>query len=228
MNKKTIPTLAALTATSFFAAQANAISLDISSVGDSGMQFGGDTSVSFFQNATGHVFEINDTDGGTGDATGLLGSISGMWTINPWVGNTTTLDGSAGVFTIWDADGETLTADIDFTKIGTVLSGGVINGATNLTNFAYAGSNMDLFDLYSAGSATLALSFEIANGPENLSLDYLSNNSLETTFSGDLVSSTPVSQVPDGGTTAAMLGFGMLATMGIARRVNEQKSKASA
>lgn len=225
MTKKTISTLAAAATASLFATQASAINFDISSAGDSGMDFYGDSSFDFFSNTDGHVFEINDTDGAAGDAKGLFGSISGMWTIDPWAGNTTSLSGGPGIFSIMDEAGEMFTADIDFKKIGTVLSGGVINGSSNLTNFSYSGLNSDLGMLYAAGSATLALSFEMAGGPENLTLGHLAENEFETTFSGDLESGSQA--VPDGGATAAMLGFGLLATAGVARRARKKQEQAA-
>lgn len=219
--------LLAVIASSLLASSANAIILDISSVGDSGMSFNGDGTLDFFGNASGYVFEVNDTDGGVGDAAGLFGSISGMWTIDPWSGNTTTLSGGPGTLSIMDGSGEMLTADLDFKMIGTVLSGGVINGSSNLTNFAYGGTNGDLGLLAAATSATLAMSFELAGGPSDLTLGYLASTALDSTFSGDLV--TPPENVPDGGTTAALLGLGCLALVGLSRgfRKREEVSHAA-
>lgn len=222
MKNTVIKNIAALSAAALLATSASAIVIDISSVGDSGIKFGGDSSVSFFGNADGHVFEVNDTDGAVGDSTGLFGSISGVWSIDPWSSNTTTLSGGPGVFQIWDADGETFMADLALMKIGTVLSGGVMNGATNLSNFSYAGTNSDLLELYNWGSATLSMSFEIANGPSNLTLDYLANTDLESTFSGDLA--TSAAPIPDGGTTSALLGFGILAVAAASRRKGWKKA----
>lgn len=177
------------------------------------MMFGGDSTVSFFGNTDGYVFEVNDSNGSAGDAEGLFGAISGVWTIDPWTSNVTTVSGGPGSFSIWDGDGEAFMAELDFDQVGTVLSGGVMNGASNLTDFSYGGSNMDLMELYEWGWATLSLSFEVAQGPANLSLDYLGSNKTESTFSGDVAS-----RVPDSGTTSAMLGLGIFFLAAIARR----------
>ncbi|MDQ8198770.1 hypothetical protein QEH56_11450 [Pelagicoccus enzymogenes] len=217
-------TLAAFSAAALLTASANAIVIDISSAGDSGLAFGGDSSVSFFSNVDGHVFEVNDSDGAVGDAKGLFGSIGGIWTIDPWTGNTTTLSGGPGTFTIWDENSETLTADLDLSMIGTVLSGGVMNGASNLSNFAYAGTNEDLMWLASSGVATLSLSFELAQGPSDLSIDYLAENSIESTFSGDVAATHTV---PEGGTTAALMGFGLFAIAAYSRKRSFRSKRAS-
>lgn len=213
MKMNLMKSIAAFSTAALFAASANAIVIDISSVGDSGLAFAGDSTASFFANSSGYVFEVNNSDGLAGDARGLLGMISGVWSFSP-SGNVSNLSGATGSFVIDDGAGDMLTADLDLSKIGTVLSGGVITA--NLSNLIYAGANMDLMEMFNAGAASLSLSYEIARGPSNLTLDYLANNEVESTFSGDL-SSNAIS-VPDGGTTAAMLGFGFLLLAAAGRR----------
>ena len=143
-----------------------------------------------------------------GSAAGLLGDISGTFTI----GSITTVgtQSSASV----TGDGELVIHDgasnfkatlhwIDIVQVGT---GSTLNdtGVLNLTGISYSGSNADLLALASAGSAVNVLTFQFAPA---VSLTELANSSHSTSFSGSILTEPQV--VPDGGMTVTLLGLAL-------------------
>lgn len=111
------------------------------------------------------------------------------------------------------------TASLAWTDIRTLGQGGFLNtmaGDLNLTNFSYGGSNADLLDLLSAGSATVTANFQFIPGRDLMSLASTTcsgpSNPCSTSFSGSLSAAVP---------EASMGGFllvGVLALFGLIRR----------
>ncbi len=182
---------------------AQAVTFDYSNVVGSAIVFDGAGNFTF---TGGKNFEIT-----TGDATGLLGTISGSFAIGAGV-NQATVTG-AGSFSIDDGAGSWFTADlawVNISRTGTI--GGLnFNGAVNLSNFSYSGSDATLLSLLADGGAVNTLTFQFA-GSGNL--DSLRNVAQRTSFSGTVTSVS----VPDGGVTAALLGLALVGLSVAARR----------
>lgn len=148
----------------------------------------------------------------TGSASGLFGEITGNYTIGAVTitgpVQTAPVTGS-GTFVIHDGLND-FTADLTWGNIGTLFIFGALNtqASLNLTNITYAGANADLLALANADPAAATLSFTFI--PAKTVTELKSGNH-STTFSGTLAS------VPDGGSTLALLGLGLIGT-GVLRK----------
>ena len=184
---------------------AQAVSFDYSNIEGSFINFTGDGNFNF---NGGPNLEIT-----SGPLSGLLGAVEGTFTIGAGV-NSAAVSGT-GMFSIDDGMGSTFSADlvwVDIFRAG--AAGGLnFNSSVNLTNFSYAGANATLLELLNDGSAINTLTFQFAATGD---LNNLRNVAQETSFSGTVSSVTR--QVPDGGTTAALLGLGLVGMSFIARR----------
>jgi hypothetical protein len=158
-------------------AQAGLI-LDISSVANADIAIqgtGSGATFAFQNNGAGQGFDITRSSG-LGDSVGLFGTISGTFSysatsitsIGP--GQTTPVSTSSGATpTITDAKDVSLTAAISGVDISTLGTAGVINvdGAINLTNVHYSGTNADLLELkndVAASGGIVALTFQFVPG----------------------------------------------------------------
>ena len=181
-----------------------------SSVGGAAINFIGGGQFDFTPSAS---FQIISSSFGTG-ANGLLGGMSGTYTMTGISGNTANVTGSGG-FSITDASNVKLTGTLTWLTVSQTGTGNTLDflGAVNLTGLSYAGSNPVLQDLAVQTSVIDTLSFTFV--PME-SLTQLANTTspLSTTFSGTIAGTT--SSLPDGGTTVALLG-GALTAMGIVR-----------
>jgi len=181
-------------------ANRSAQALDYSSTVNSFISFPGDTTFSFSPTADNFLVT-------TGSASGLLGEITGTFTIGTITTNgtvsTAPVTGTGG-FLIHDG-AFTLSASLVWINVSQNGTGGVLNldGSVNLTGITYGGSNPDLMALASAGSALNALSFQFV---PVVSLATLRNGPgpNSTSFSGSVA-------VPEPGTAALIvLGLGVL------------------
>jgi hypothetical protein len=183
---------------------AQAVTFDYSNIVDSSINFGGNNTFSF---SSGDNFRITD-----GALMGMNGQITGTYTIGAGVNNATVT--GTGLFRINDGAGQWFEATLDWDSIfrtGTA-AGLNFNGVVNMTDFSYAGSNATLLSLWNDGSAVNTLTFQFAVAG---TLNDLRTTAQSTSFSGTVSS---VSQVPDGGTTAALIGLGLVGLSFIARR----------
>ena len=186
-NKSLVKMMAGLAAClSLSAGVCSAVEIDYASTVNSSIQFNGNSTFTF-------VPSSNNLKIGNGSAAGLLGELTGTYTIGAV---TTAGDGSksapvTGTGTIVIHDGANdLTATavwIDIGQSGT-LGGFNQTGAVNLTSIIYAGSNPDLLVLKNAGSAVHTFTFQFVPA---VSLDTLKTSAASTTFSGSIFSVTP-------------------------------------
>jgi hypothetical protein len=151
-----------------------------------------------------------------GSATGLLGEITGTYTIGN-VTKTGQISNAAvtgvGTFVIHDGHGFNLTGTLSWLNILQAGSGDALNtmGAVNITNFTYGGLNTTLKELAaipSTASDVLAFQFLPAK-----TLAQLKANKLTTSFNGSIYAE----RMPDGGSVALLLGTSLLA-LGVWRR----------
>jgi hypothetical protein len=192
--------------------EARAISLDFSSVPGASLQFQGST----FQFAGGG-FSVGNSDG-AGDSIGLLGSLSGIFTIGPitdWGGGlqTAPVTGS-GTFSISDGT-FSLLATLTWIDISTMdVAGGTnIFGVSNLSGITYGGSNADLLAIASAGTGAAAVSFQFIPAR---SLEVLTDGTLRSaSYSGSVVAAS----VPDGASTFALFGVAVVGLEGLRRKL---------
>jgi hypothetical protein len=195
--------------------------LDISSVANADVALQGSGSgatIAFQTNQAGQGFDITKSSG-LGDAVGLFGTISGTFSystasitsIGP--GQTAPVSTSSGAtLTITDGNNVSLTAAISGVDIATVGTGGIINvnGAINLTNVHYSGTNTDLLDLkndVAASGGIVALTFQFVPG-ETLT-QMAAGGSDPTSYSGTIATAS----IPEPG--SVLLGCIALGTIAV-------------
>lgn len=148
---------------------AEALPLNFSSVGNAQIRFAGATDTFTFEDSTtigsGRDFRIGSvTDGTDPDTIGLLGNISGIFTIGAVTvtgGLQTAPVTGIGSLSIVDEAAVPLTGILEWLSISTDGASGALNSAAlvNLTGLAYAGSNSDLQAFSQSGIATANFSF---------------------------------------------------------------------
>jgi hypothetical protein len=174
------------------------LSLNFSSTPGSSIQFNGSNSSFQFDSSTitgpfyGSQWVIGSESGGTGSATGLLGTfINGPFSYGSIVTSgaeqSATITPSSAAIVIKDGLGNNLTGNINWGQIETYnFAGGINAGLTiNLTDLSYVGTNPDLLALAASGSGALDLTFQFSPG-ETLSNLSSGSGSFQTTFSGSL------------------------------------------
>src|SRR5262245_53258687 len=132
--------------------EAKAIQFDISSIPGSEIIFSGTGGFADITFSGGDNFQIDGVVGGTGSATGYVGSFSGTWTMGPVT--TVTLvplvetAPVSGTGTLKISDGvNDLTATVawvEASSLKTVISIATIGVTGNVTGVSYAGSDPDL------------------------------------------------------------------------------------
>jgi hypothetical protein len=150
----------------------------------------------------------------SGSANTRLGEVTGNFQIGAISVNGLTSSApvtGSGSFVIHDGSGFNLSASLTWVNISQTGTSNGLNtvGAVNLTNITYGGVNADLVALAANTTAYNVLTFQFV--PEK-SLSDLKTNGGSTSFSG-----TVATNVPDGGTTIALLGLS-LAGLALARR----------
>jgi len=174
----------------------------------SAIQFNGSAhSFQFTPGTVGSQWHVTDESGGTGDALGLDGSITG----GPFNYGTVTTSGPVqsaditgpdGTLTINDGNGFSLSGSIDLMTVDTAFNTGILNGdlTIDLTDLTYGGSNSDLKALVAEQPGTVILSFQFATSENLSSLSEGSSPSGHTSYSGS------VEEAPEPSTYALMLG----------------------
>jgi len=195
------------------------LTLDISSASNADLAIQGSGSgatLAFQNNQAGQGFDITKSSG-VGDAVGLFGTITGTFsytaasiTSSGAVQTAAVTPSSGATLTITDADHVSLTAAISGVDIATLGTAGAFNvdGALDLTNVSYSGTNTDLLDLkndITANGGIVALTFQFVPGE---SLTQLAAAGSDTTsYSGTIAS------VPEPGTL--LLGCIALGTIAV-------------
>jgi hypothetical protein len=125
-----------------------------------------------FSFSAGPNFVI-DLSSGSGAADGLFGTISGTFTysnitpVAPGIESATVT--GLGSFSVTDAQGKVLTADLTFatiTSVGNGASETIFSGSINLTNVLYNGTNTTLFALFTAGEGKATVSNTFTPGED--------------------------------------------------------------
>jgi hypothetical protein len=200
------------------------LSLDFSSDVGANVEFkGSGTGATFVfnNNGTGHGFDITSSTG-VGDSVGLQGTIGGTFsytkasivTLGPL--QMAPVSTSGGLFTISDGSPHSLTATITGVDLDTAGSGGTVNvdGAINLSNVVYTGTNADLVELRneangSGGAVSITFQFLPAESLTQLTANH---SDKKTSYSGSLITmSVPEPSSLVLGCTAALglIGYGL-------------------
>ena len=200
------------------------LTLEISSAANADLSIQGSGSgatLAFQNNQTGQGFDITKSNG-VGDAVGLFGTISGTFsyttasiTSSGAVQTAAVTPSSGATLTITDADHVSLTAAISGVDIATLGTAGAFNvdGAIDLKNVSYTGTNTDLLDLkndITTDGGVVALTFQFVPGE---SLTQLAAASSDTSsYSGTIAAaSVPEPSSLALAATAALAGLGMWA-----------------
>jgi hypothetical protein len=195
--------------------------LDISSVANADVAIqgtGSGATFAFQNNGMGQGFDITKSSG-LGDAVGLFGTINGTFSystasitsIGP--GQTAPVSTSSGAtLAITDSKNVSLTAAISGVDIATLGTAGVINvdGAINLTNVHYSGTNTDLLELkndVAASGGIVALTFQFVPGATLTQM--AAGGSDPTSYSGTIATAS----IPEPGTL--LLGCIALGTIAV-------------
>lgn len=218
MNPKLFTrTVAAFAAVSALALvqEAKAIQFDISSIPGSEIIFtGGGPGTAGLTFSAGDNFQIDGVVGGSGSATGYLGSFAGSWTMGP----VTTVSvvplvetaPVTGTGTLSISDGtDTLTATVawvEATSLKTIISVATLGVTGNVTGISYSGTDPDLLAFAAGLDETAVLSFSFPPPGQSLA-ELVADGTQGTSFSGNLVSTAVT--VPDSGTTLILLGLGL-------------------
>ncbi len=193
---------------------------DISSVPGASLLFSGvgDT-FQFLPESGDFDFEVDRSD--FDDLSGVSGRIEGTFTIgtilNPGTAFETALVSGLGTFSLVDALGFAITADLAWNDIHTVdlgnSSGGLnLVGFTNLTNFSdYAGINQRLASFMSNdGEVTLSFEFSPGRSLSELTADldeFGQQNFNTTSYSGDVIVQSTLAAIPEPAGTTAVAGL---------------------
>jgi hypothetical protein len=202
---------------------AQTVNLDFSSMNAAMIAFNGADGITFDPDASsGYDFEISSSN--ISGLVGYKGNIEGVFTVGAissfgfgmFQGQEAALSGS-GVLSISDGSDQALTTDIVWDEVMTLGSGGSLNpfGDSNLSNFAYSGSNPALLALSRSQSGTVAASFQFVPAQSLSSLE--SGAPATTSYSGSLQA------IPEPSETAFLAGAVGLAGAFLRRKLRPAK-----
>jgi hypothetical protein len=194
--------LAALLGLSFGSVARASLILDISSDVGTSIEFTGSgtgATFKFNNNGSGQGFGVTASTG-VGDSVGLHGTIGGAYSyttasiVSVLSLQTAPVSSSGGTFTITDASLNSLTGTIAGVDVVTIGVGGLVNmnGAINLSNITYGGTNSDLKKLRDETNATgglVAISFQFSQG-ESLTQLAASGGDITTSYSGTIMTAS--------------------------------------
>jgi hypothetical protein len=207
--------------------------LDISSDVGASVEFKGSGTAATFvfnNNGSGNSFDVTSSTG-VGDSVGLHGTISGSFsytkasivTLGPL--QEAPLSSSGGLFTITDSSLHSLTGTIVGVDLATVGTGGTVNvdGAVNLLNVVYTGTNADLKELRdeansSGGSVVVTFQFVPAESLTQLTANH---SDKKTSYSGSIMTTSipePASLVLGCTGALGVIGFRLKRRWGAAPR----------
>ncbi len=184
-----------------------ALSLNLSSLPGSTIQFNGHSSTFNINPAGGNQWWITSVEGGAGDALALQGKFSG----GPWKYGAISVNGPdqhaavispLGTFTLYDGTGGSATGTVNWVDVVTHQYVGGVNGsaAVNITGMTYTPGTtpiVDLQNLVAGGQGSVILTFQYNPGMTLTDLTQ-NNGPYRTSYSGSL---TPF--VPESGTLLA-------------------------
>jgi hypothetical protein len=204
--------------------RADALTLNFSDVGGAQVVFDGNTdSFSFVPLAPNAQFGITSVvDGVSAGTVNDTGSMAGTFTLgsitSPAPGLEIASVNGAGVLTINDGTGQSLTADLTFGTISSFGTGGLINlqGSVNLTNILYSGTDPNYLAFAAANNGIEVITFQFTS-PTSLTALTADGTTTGTSFSGSLTAVSTA--VPDGGATAALLGLSILGIATVRRKI---------
>ena len=206
-------------------ARADTVSCDFASEAGATIEFNGTNGTFEFPTTSPYDFVIAATSPYLG---GLQGNIGGTFTVGTITtaedggqqANVTSTDGS---FSVFDGASNTLTANLNWKTIQ-VLYGlfGILNveGAANLTNVSYSGSNSDLLGIKDGTEQTVVLTFQFSPVTEQTLTELMTPGQVtSTSYSGSLSSSSPP-PVPEPSSCVLLVtaGLGLLAYAGRRQR----------
>ena len=152
----------------------------------------GSSTIDFSNANDGYDFQIaGSSDPGL---VGLKGNIGGLFQIQQVnvVGAAQTADVTGtGTFSIFDGT-NTLTADLSLLTVGTLGAGLALNlnGAPNLSNFSYSGSNATLQSFVTSPDAAIALSAQFIP-PKSLTALTAAGAVNSSVYSGTIAATVP-------------------------------------
>jgi hypothetical protein len=196
-----------------YAGTAFGLTLNFSNLQNTTITFyGTNDTFAFMPDPGGNNFQITSAVNGTDPNTvGLLGSISGIFTIGSisQIGSMQSAPVTeSGMLTVLDESSNPFAATLQWIDITTVGISGTVNitGTANLSNFSYAGNNTDFLQFLNGGAVSTTFQFLPAKSLTNLTADGTVNS---TSYSGTM---TPA-PVPEPATLLLMgtglIGFGV-------------------
>jgi hypothetical protein len=211
--------------------RAEALTLNFSEVGGALIVFNGDSnSFTFAPTAPAAQFSITSVvDGVSAGTVNDTGSMSGVFTLgsitSPAAGLEVAPVNGAGVLTINDGAGQSLTANLTFGTISSFGTGGTINlqGAVNLTNIQYVGTDVNYLAFAAANNGIETITFQFTS-PTSLTQLTADGTTTSTSFSGSITASA--TSVPDGGATAVLLGLSLLGVAAVRRKIASSSKSA--
>jgi hypothetical protein len=211
--------------------RAEALTLNFSEVGGALIVFNGDSnSFTFAPTAPAAQFSITSVvDGVSAGTVNDTGSMSGVFTLgsitSPAAGLEVAPVNGAGVLTINDGAGQSLTANLTFGTISSFGTGGTINlqGAVNLTNIQYVGTDVNYLAFAAANNGIETITFQFTS-PTSLTQLTADGTTTSTSFSGSITAAA--TSVPDGGATAVLLGLSLLGVAAVRRKIASSSKSA--
>jgi hypothetical protein len=183
------------------------LSLNFANTPGSTIQFNGTASSFQFNSTVGGIFNgsqwiIGSESGGTGSASGLMGSFNGgpfsygsITTIinGSDIDESASVTGPLGALVINDGT-DNLTGNVNWVEVATHDFAGVINAGltVNVTGLIYSGTNSDLEALAASGSGSLDLTFQFSPG-ETLANLTTGSGPYQTSYSGSISATVPES-----------------------------------
>ncbi len=180
-------------------ARADTVSCDFASEAGSSIEFNGTNRTFEFPTTSPYDFVI--TTAASPTLGGLQGNIGGTFTVGTI---TTTLLGgmeldqasvasAGGTFSVYDGS-NALTANLDWNNIDVFngLIGGLnVEGAANLSNVTYSGSNSDLLGIRNGTDQTVVLTFQFSPVTERTLAELMTPGQVNSTSYSGSLSSVP-------------------------------------
>jgi hypothetical protein len=201
-----------------YAGIAFGLTLDFSNLPGTTITFYGNNDTFAFVPDPGNDFQITSTVNGTDpDTVGLLGSITGIFTI----GNISQIGSmqsapvtGSGVLTVLDESSKALEATLQWIDVTTIGIAGAVNlsGTANLSDFSYVGNNADLLQFLNGGAVSATFQFVPAKSLTDLTADGTVNS---TSYSGTM---TPAPAPVPEPATLLLMGTGLIGLGGVVRK----------